>query len=178
MFKDSLHILKIYEETISDGEGLRYSIYLSGCKHHCKGCHNESSWNPNTGTPLSKEWLLEIIEDINSNPLLDGITISGGDPFFYPQSLVTLLKILKEQTKLNIWCYTGYTYEEILAKKELHACLTYIDVLVDGRFMKEKYSPSLAFRGSINQRIIKSNKLHPCREKYSIIDKKCSELPV
>lgn len=178
MFKDPLHILKIYEETISDGEGLRYSIYLSGCKHHCKGCHNESSWNPSAGTPLSKRWLLEIVEDIRSNPLLDGITISGGDPFFYPQSLVILLKTLKEQTMLNIWCYTGYTYEEILAKKELHACLTYIDVLVDGRFVKEKYSPTLSFRGSTNQRIIKLNKLHPCREKYSIIDKKCSELPV
>lgn len=178
MFKDPLHILKIYEETISDGEGLRYSIYLSGCKHHCKGCHNESSWNPSAGTPLSKGWLLEIVEDIKSNPLLDGITISGGDPFFYPQSLVILLKTLKEQTKLNTWCYTGYTYEEILAKKELHACLTYIDVLVDGRFVKEKYSPTLSFRGSTNQRIIKLNKLHPCREKYSIIDKKCSELRV
>lgn len=178
MFKDPLHILKIYEETISDGEGLRYSIYLSGCKHHCKGCHNQSSWNPCAGTPLSDEWLLEIIDDIRSNPLLDGITISGGDPFFYPQSLVTLLKTLKEQTKLNIWCYTGYTYEEILAQKELHACLSYIDVLVDGKFVKEKYSPSLSFRGSSNQRIIKLSKLHPCRDKGSVTDKKCSELSV
>lgn len=157
MFKDPLHILKTYRETISDGDGFRYSIYLSGCKHRCKGCHNADSWNPQLGSLLTEEWLNRIIEDINGNPLLDGITLSGGDPFYYPQSLLTLLKVLKDRTGLNIWCYTGYTYEQLLAEQELRACLGYIDVLVDGRFEQEKYSPNIPFRGSINQRIIKLN---------------------
>lgn len=158
MFKDPLRILKIYPETISDGEGFRYSIYLSGCKHHCKGCHNPTSWDANLGRLLTEEWLDLIIADINENPLLDGITFSGGDPFYYPQSFLILLQQIKERTGKNIWSYTGYTYEQLLEKEELRACLGYIDVLVDGRFIQEKFSPSLPFRGSANQRVLKLNK--------------------
>ena len=158
MFKDALRILKIYKETISDGEGFRYSIYLSGCRHCCKGCHNRDSWNSLSGALLTEDWLSQIVKEINSNPLLDGITLSGGDPFYYPESLLVFLKILKERTGKNIWCYTGYTYEQLLTKDELKACLGYIDVLVDGRFDQKCYSPSIAFRGSTNQRIIRLEK--------------------
>jgi anaerobic ribonucleoside-triphosphate reductase activating protein len=155
MFKDPLRILKIYRETISDGIGLRYSIYLSGCKHACKGCHNSDSWDPSLGTLLTREWVDEMIADINRNPLLDGITLSGGDPFFYPESLLVLLKELKAGTGLNIWCYTGYTFEEVSKKDILKPCLEYIDVLVDGPFVQSLYDPSLQFRGSTNQGIKK-----------------------
>ena len=151
----SIRLLKIFKETIVDGEGLRYSIYFSGCPHRCPGCHNEYSWNPCNGAVLTYERLEEIAEGINKNILLEGITISGGEPLYKPEEMVKILKHLKERTKKNIWLYTGYTLEEIKMDKGKNDCLKFIDVLVDGPFIKELYSPLLKFRGSRNQRIIK-----------------------
>lgn len=153
--KFSVRLLKIFKETIVDGEGLRYSIYFSGCPHRCPGCHNEYSWNPCNGEVLTYEKLEEMAEEINRNILLDGITISGGEPLYKPEEMVKILKYLKERTKKNIWLYTGYTLEEIKMEKGKNDCLKFVDVLVDGPFIKELYSPLLKFRGSRNQRIIK-----------------------
>ncbi len=150
-----MNLLNIYRETITDGVGLRYAIYLAGCSHACPGCHNPESWHPEAGIPLREEMLRDIVAEIKRNPLLDGITISGGDPFYYPDKLLGLLKVLKEQTGLNIWCYTGYTIEYLLRHERYKAPLYYIDTLVDGPFVQSLFDPALPFRGSSNQRLIK-----------------------
>ena len=151
----TLRLLMTYKETIVDGVGLRYSLYFAGCSHACPGCHNEYSWNPKHGNVLTYEKLEEIAKEINENTLLDGITISGGDPLFNPVDMLKVLKFLKKNTKKNIWLYTGYTLEQVREDELRRKCLEYVDVLVDGRFVKELYDPNLKFKGSSNQRIIK-----------------------
>ncbi|WP_295935268.1 anaerobic ribonucleoside-triphosphate reductase activating protein [uncultured Alistipes sp.] len=149
-----LRIIDIYPETISDGYGLRYSIYFAGCEHRCPGCHNPQSHDPMQGELLDEAYFDRICTAVNSNPILDGITLSGGDPLLFPVQMCEFLGRLKQRTGQNIWCYTGYTLEECLADPARRECLRYIDTLVEGRFVEALRDPALLFRGSSNQRII------------------------
>lgn len=149
-----MKIIKIFRETISDGPGFRYSIYFSGCTHYCKGCHNPDTWKGDIGEDLTPEYMDRIIDEIRKNPLLDGVTLSGGDPFFRPEELLEFLRRLKGEIDIDVWSYTGYTYEELMKNQITRECLEYIDTLVDGKFTQELFNPELFYRGSSNQRII------------------------
>lgn len=145
-----IRVLDVLEETMADGPGLRTSIYCAGCLHHCPGCHNPQSWDMAGGTERSVEDLLaQIKADEFSN-----VTFTGGDPFYQVEAFTELARRIKEETDKTIWCWTGFTIEEIRADERLAQLLPYLDVLVDGPFVQALRDPELHFRGSSNQRII------------------------
>jgi anaerobic ribonucleoside-triphosphate reductase activating protein len=149
-----LKIGGFYSDSISNGEGWRAVLFVSGCPHHCLGCHNPESWDIAYGELYVED---DIYTQIIENPFLDGLTLSGGEPFLYCQELFSLVKRVKA-TGLNIWSYTGFTFEELLRWSErnsdVQAFLQEVDILVDGKFLIEKMEPKQRFRGSSNQRII------------------------
>ena len=133
-----------------DGPGFRTSIYCAGCPNHCPECHNPQSWDINHGTMTSTE---EILEEIMGDPFAN-VTFSGGDPMFQAEGFAELAKAIRENSDKNIWCFTGYKYENLLKNPIQVELLKLIDVLVDGPFIKHLADPDLFFRGSSNQRII------------------------
>lgn len=145
-----MRVLRIFEGTSVDGPGLRTAIYFAGCSHHCPGCHNPQSWDADGGTDMSVEQIMEIVADAGWN-----VTFSGGDPLM--QDIPTLCELANRihALGLNVWCYTGYTIEQIRTLDHLAPILSHIDVLVDGRFEQSLRDTSLQFRGSSNQRIIR-----------------------
>ena len=147
-----MRISGIEYESIVDGPGLRNTIFVSGCEHHCKGCHNPETWDPTTGQIFTKEMQNDFINKCNSNFLLKGITISGGDPLYiYKEEVLDFLKIFKQHAPhLNVWLYTGYTMT-IDKLKELE---NLVDIVVDGEFILDQRDITLKYRGSPNQRII------------------------
>ena len=152
-----MHYGEIKKCDIANGPGVRVSLFVSGCRNHCPGCFNKETWDFCYGKPFTTETKDHIMELLKPD-YIEGFSLLGGEPFEpeNQEELVRLLKEIKENyPKKNIWCYTGYTYEEIQADPALAAVLPYIDVLVDGRFRQELYSPHLEFRGSSNQRIIR-----------------------
>ena len=147
---DRIRVLKIVEQTMADGPGFRTAIYCAGCLHHCKGCHNPQSWAMDGGEWMEIDDIMKVIKaDSMSN-----VTFSGGDPFYQVEGFTALAKRIKEETSKTIWCWTGFTIEEIRADERLAQLLTWIDVLVDGPFILEQRDTQLLFRGSPNQRII------------------------
>ena len=148
--------LSILDCDIADGQGIRVTLFVSGCSHHCKGCHNPESWNAENGKTFdtnAKEKLFNLL----SKDYVDGLTLSGGDPLFCDNisEITELCKQTKEKfPNKTIWLYTGFDFEKI---KNLEV-IKYVDVVVDGRFIEEKKDTTLAFRGSSNQRIIDAQK--------------------
>ena len=137
-----------------DGPGLRTVIWTQGCAHHCKGCQNPQTWDSAGGAlvPISL-----VLEEIDKLEYQTGITFSGGDPMYQPEACNKIAEYCKEKG-LNVWTYTGFTFEEIMKlsqKKPIYLdFLSNIDVLVDGRFVQEELDLSILFRGSRNQRLI------------------------
>lgn len=147
---------------IQDGEGIRVSIYVSGCHFHCKECHNPEAWDFNYGKKFTNE-TIEYIMDLLKKPYVNGLSLLGGEPLepSNQEGLLPLVKRVKEELpEKNIWCWTGYRFDtDILGKMYLQsevtkAFLSYIDILVDGQFEIDNKIADLAFRGSTNQRKI------------------------
>ena len=149
-----LRVFGTANDSIVDGPGLRFALFVQGCIHNCKGCHNPESHKLDGGTLQDTD---EIFEQIQKNPLLDGVTFSGGEPFLQAKALSELAKKIKDMG-LNLYVYTGFTYEELLsgANEENFwgELLKYTDFLVDGKFEEDKKHYTLLFKGSENQRII------------------------
>lgn len=154
---------EIKKNDIANGEGVRTSLFVSGCRHHCKNCFNQQTWDFSFGEPFTEETMLEILNDCEPY-WINGLSLLGGEPF-EPENQKVLLPFLimfKERyPDKNVWCYTGFTLEEILGKNNSRAhtdisneMLLLIDILVDGRFEEDKKDITLKFRGSSNQRVI------------------------
>ncbi|MBQ8623455.1 MAG: anaerobic ribonucleoside-triphosphate reductase activating protein [Oscillospiraceae bacterium] len=141
-------------ESIVDGPGIRYTLYVQGCPHHCEGCHNPQTHDFLGGYDADTD---EILKDILENPLLDGVTFSGGEPFCHAKALAQLGKKIKS-SGLGIMAYSGYTIEYLISHANQENCymdlLSVLDYLVDGPFIISLKSYEAKFRGSTNQRII------------------------
>lgn len=139
-------------DSIVDGEGIRAVIWTQGCSHNCPNCHNPGTHDFKGGTLVDIDYIIKEIDELEGH---NGITFSGGDPMFQPKQCAIIAKYIKSKG-LNVWAYTGFTYEELLNSnnKDILEFLSYIDVLVDGKFDQSKKSFDVPFRGSSNQRLI------------------------
>ena len=142
----------IVEESIVDGPGLRYVLFTQGCPHHCKGCHNPQTHDFEGGFPFTAEAALAQIAE---NPLLAGVTLSGGEPFEQARALCAVAEGVQAMRK-NVMAYTGYTFEALLARNDYwtNRLLELTDVLVDGPYVESLRDLELQFRGSSNQRLL------------------------
>lgn len=152
MEEERLRLSGVVKESVVDGPGIRYTVFTQGCPHHCPGCHNPET-HPFEGGFLCEDE--KILEDLQKNPLLSGVTFSGGEPFAQAKKMARLGRKIKEKG-YTVMCYTGYTLEQLLAgeNEDWLSLLSVCDLLVDGPFLKEQRDLTLLFRGSKNQRIL------------------------
>lgn len=147
---------------VANGKGVRVSIFVSGCNHHCKGCFNSEAWDFNYGKEFNQDCINKIMEELDK-PYIKGLSLLGGEPleFKNQEGLLPLVKQVKEKhPEKDIWCYTGFTFDKDVMdnmckiNKNTKELMSYIDVVVDGKFEEDKKDLKLKFRGSSNQRII------------------------
>ncbi len=151
-----LRIAGIVDDSVVDGDGYRFTIFTQGCPHACPGCQNPETWDFAGGRIVNTD---DLIPKILANPLLDGVTFSGGEPFAQAVPLADLARKLRAHG-LTLWAYTGYTLDALMARQDpaTDALLAALDVLVDGPFLLDQRDLTLRFRGSKNQRIIDMNR--------------------
>ena len=143
-----IRIAGLVPESFVDGDGIRFAIFMQGCRRNCAGCHNPETHDLNGGRLVDTD---EIISAIKKNPLLDGITLTGGEPLLQISAADELARAAKN-FGLSVWCYTGYTFENL--PPEAEPLLENVDVLIDGEFIEGLRDLDLQFRGSRNQRVI------------------------
>lgn len=143
-----IRIAGLVPESFVDGDGIRFAIFMQGCRRNCEGCHNPETHDLNGGRLIDTS---EIISAIKKNPLLDGITLTGGEPLLQIDAADEIARAAKN-FGLTVWCYTGYTFENL--PPEAEPLLKNVDVLIDGEFIESQRDLELQFRGSSNQRII------------------------
>ena len=146
----SLRVAGVIEESIVDGPGIRFVLFLQGCRLRCPGCQNPQTWDFDEGTLVPSD---EVLARIKENPLVHGVTFSGGEPFEQAEALLPLAKELKAQG-YHLMAFSGFTLEQLVQKPECRALLEQLDLLVDGPFIEAQKSLDLRFRGSRNQRIL------------------------
>lgn len=158
----TINVCGIVDGTSVDGPGLRTSIYVAGCRHRCPGCHNAHTWPFDAGDPMSLDELFKRVVDNDID-----VTFSGGDPIYSAAKLLPLARRIKERG-YNIWMYTGFTYEQLMAfdNSDVADLLEYVDVLVDGPYIEALRDTDLIFRGSSNQRLIDLDKT---RKEHKIV---------
>jgi anaerobic ribonucleoside-triphosphate reductase activating protein len=151
-----IRIAGVVRNSFVDGPGIRYTVFAQGCPHNCKDCHNLHTHDFSGGSVTETE---KIAGEIKKDPLLDGVTFSGGEPFCQIEAFIELADLLADY---HVICYTGYTFEELYEKPDARELLKRINLLIDGRFEASKRSVELKFRGSANQRVIDSKESVKC----------------
>ena len=149
-----MRIAGFIQDSIVDGPGFRFVVFAQGCRRHCEGCHNPATWDADGGVEMTVD---DIAAEMLGNPLTDGLTLSGGEPLLQAENCASLASVARENG-LNVWVFTGYTFEELMKKASdepaVKSLLELIDVLIDGAFDLAERTLSLRWRGSRNQRVI------------------------
>jgi len=142
-------------ESVNEGPGLRAVLFISGCRHACPGCFSPDSWSFRAGEPFTQERQRQILHEVTSHPLLEGVTLCGGDPFFSAAECASWVRQLRAaRPDLTVWAYTGFVYEELITEPSRAELSRLCDVIIDGPYIAAERDVSLPFRGSRNQRII------------------------
>jgi anaerobic ribonucleoside-triphosphate reductase activating protein len=147
-----VRIAGFLEESITDGPGLRITLFFQGCEHHCQGCHNPQTWDRSGGQEYELD---DLLEKLNDFPLIRGITLSGGEPFLQPQAAMQVARAFKSRGK-DVWGYTGFVWEELTKNSDpaVQELIRVCDVIVDGPYRQSLRDLNLTYRGSANQRLI------------------------